>query len=67
MDAKFYRAVSYLDCGQIKDAVKELNEILLFSPSHSELTHILLSIAYKRDNDMHNALTIVKFNIKVNI
>ena len=63
MEAKFYRAVSYLDCSQIKDAIKELNEILLFSPQHSQLTHILLSIAYKRDNNMEDALAIVKFDL----
>lgn len=56
IDAKFYRAVSNLDYGQIKESITELNEVLAISPTHSQITYILLSIAYKRNNDINKAI-----------
>ena len=35
LDAKFYRSLSYLDSGLIKEAIQEFQELLAISPSHS--------------------------------
>ena len=59
MDAKFYKAVSHLDSGSIQESIQEFQELLSISPAHSQLTHILLSIAYKRANDLQNALSVL--------
>lgn len=52
MDAKFYKAVSHLDSGSIQESIQEFIELLDVSPAHSQLTYILLSIAYKRTDDL---------------
>jgi lipopolysaccharide biosynthesis regulator YciM len=58
-DARFFRAVSKLDSGNIPESIVELKEIIAGGSSHSPVCHILLSIAYKRTNDQLSAISIL--------
>ena len=53
-DAKFYRGLAYLDSGLLKEAIDDFNTLV--GKYNSQITRILISIAYKRQNDIPSAL-----------
>lgn len=55
-EARFYRAISHLDSGNTKKCIIELNQILNHSPGFNKTIYLVLSIAYRRLNDINSAL-----------
>jgi len=55
-DALFYRAVSNLDSNQPSKAITDLNELIELCPDYRKTMFIVLSIAYRRQNDYTGAL-----------
>ena len=58
-DAKYYRAICYLDLDNTKKCISELNELIEMDPAYNQTTYIVLSIAYRRTDDLSNAVKIV--------
>ena len=55
-DARFYRAVCYLDWKKNTKAIEDLNYLLEKNPMHRKISYIVLSIAYRRSNDYLGSL-----------
>lgn len=51
-DAKYYRAICYLDTDQAKKCISELNELADQDPNYNKTIYIILSIAQRRENDL---------------
>lgn len=58
-DAKYYRAICYLDIDNTKKCISELNELIEMDPIYNQTTYIVLSIAHRRTDDLSNAVKIV--------
>ena len=58
-DAKFYRAISYLDIEQTRRAITELVDLIEQAPNYSKTAYIVLSIAYRRENDLNNSVRVL--------
>mmetsp|Transcript_13041 Transcript_13041/g.12892 ORF Transcript_13041/g.12892 Transcript_13041/m.12892 type:complete len:83 (+) Transcript_13041:196-444(+) len=55
-DAKYYRAICYLDNEQEKKCISELNQLIETDPNYNKTIYIILSIAYRRENDLGNSI-----------
>ncbi len=55
-DAKYYRAICYLDSDNPKKCIQDLNELIEMDPTYNQTIYVVLSIAYRRENDLNNAL-----------
>jgi tetratricopeptide (TPR) repeat protein len=51
-EAKFYLGLSFLDSDDVNQAIDFFNEVILNSRQQAPLAYILLSIAYKRQNNL---------------
>ncbi len=47
-DAKFYRAISYLDSGNPQKCSVELQELIDENPTYNRTSYVVLSISYRR-------------------
>ena len=45
----------------LKKCIHELNELIEIDPTYNKTTYIVLSIAYRRDNDLTNSLKAVNY------
>lgn len=55
-DSKYYRGICYLDNENPKKCICDLNELVELDPVYNQTVYIVLSIAYRRENDLNNAL-----------
>ena len=55
-EAKFYRGICYLDSGSTKKAIQEFCEVIDSQPDFKRTIYVVLSIAYRRVNDITGAL-----------
>ena len=51
-DSKYYRAICYLDSDNNKKCINDLSEIINLDPNYNKTVYVVLSIAYRRDNDL---------------
>jgi tetratricopeptide (TPR) repeat protein len=58
-DSKYYRAICYLDNENSKKCINDLNELIEIDPGYNQTVYIVLSIAYRRENDLNNSLKAV--------
>lgn len=55
-DAKYYRAICYLDSDNPKKCIQDLNELIDHDPTYNQTIYVVLSIAYRRENDLNSSL-----------
>jgi len=55
-DAKYYRAICYLDSDNPKKCITDLNELIELDPGYNQTIYVILSIAYRRENDLNSAV-----------
>lgn len=51
-DAKYYRAICFLDSDNPKRCVQDLNELIEQDPGYNQTVYVVLSIAHRRENDL---------------
>lgn len=60
-EAKYFRAITYLDAENNKKCIGDLNELLSADPAYNKTVYVVLSIAHRRENDLNKALHAVSF------
>ena len=55
-DSKYYRAICHLDFENAKKCIQDLSELIEADPTYNKTVYIILSIAYRRENDINNSL-----------
>ena len=56
LEAKFYRGICFLDSGSTRKAIQEFSEIIEVQPDFKRTVYVVLSIAFRRVNDIVGAL-----------
>lgn len=56
LDAKYYRAICHLDLENTSKCIQDLTELIEADPSFNQTVYVILSIAYRRENDINNSL-----------
>lgn len=59
-EARYYRAICHLDSETPKKCISDLNELIEIDPLYNKTIYIVLSIAYRREDDLTNSLKIVR-------
>jgi tetratricopeptide (TPR) repeat protein len=55
-DSKYYRAICHLDSDNTKKCIQDLNELIDTDPTYNQTIYVVLSIAYRRENDLNSSL-----------
>ena len=61
-DSKYYRAICHLDSDTPAKCIQDLNELIEVDPTYNQTIYVVLSIAYRRENDLNNSLRAVSFD-----
>ena len=60
LDSRYYRAICQLDLENTKKCIQDLNELIEADPGYNQTVFVILSIAYRRENDISNSLRAVR-------
>lgn len=59
-DSKYYRAICFLDNENTVKCISDLNELIEIDSGYNQTVYVILSIAYRRENDLNSALRAVR-------